>query len=99
MRLSRSIRWTHWAVRVCVLVLVLAGFAQLVHFHAPGSSKTQNCATCVANHNSVIVAGVFYVTPERLVAGSVVAAPSSGVASGSDFYKPIRSPPPTPEIG
>ena len=99
MRSSRSIRWMQWAARVCVLILVLAGFAQLIHFHAPGTGKTQNCAACVANHNPVVVPGVFHVTPEHLVAAGVVLAVSAGVRSGSELSKPIRSPPAAPEIG
>lgn len=95
---SRTVRSMRWTARVCVLVLVLAGFAQLIHFHPAGTGKTQSCAACVANHSPVVIPGFFHLAPERLPAGSVVLAVSASVRSHANFSKPIRSPP-TPELG
>jgi hypothetical protein len=93
-RQSTPSSWRFLLALFCVLLVVVAGTAQVAHTHADGADTHADCSLCAAAHVTVQVVQTPAPAPTVTVVAVLEALPLSVASSALSTFALFTRPPP-----
>ena len=93
-RMSAKSPWRILLALVCVLLVVVAGTAQVVHAHADGAATHADCSLCAAAHVTVHLEQTPAPAPPVVIIAVLEAQPVSVAPSVLSTFALFTRPPP-----
>ena len=86
--------WRFLLALLCVLLVVVAGTAQVAHAHADGAVNHADCSLCVAAHATVHFVQTPAPAPPAMVVAVLEALPLAATPSALSTFALFTRPPP-----
>src|ERR1700678_3914156 len=87
-------RWRLLLALLCVLLVVVAGTAQVAHTHADGADTHADCSLCAAAHVTVHMVQTPAPAPTVAVVAMLESLPPSAVPTALSTFALFTRPPP-----
>ena len=86
--------WRFLLALLCVLLVVVAGTAQIAHTHADGAANHANCSLCAAAHATIHFVQTPAPAPPATVVALLETLPLSATPSALSTFALFTRPPP-----